>query len=219
MPNAARTACPRHPRHCRHCGISRYYPHVTALAPAVFFDRDGTLIEEAGYLDRLDRLALIPSAVDALRVLARAGFRLVVVTNQSGIALGLFDEPFVRETHDALHARLEAAGAHIDGWYFCPHHPAGQVPALTMACDCRKPAPALPRQAAADLGIDLARSWVIGDRWGDVRLADTAGMAGGILVRTGYGRSAEARPLDGATAAFVADDVMEAASWILRQDR
>ena len=192
---------------------------MTALAPAVFLDRDGTLIEEAGYLDSLDRLTLFPSTVDALRVLGRAGFRLVVVTNQSGIALGLFDEPFVQRTHDALHARLEAAGARMDGWYFCPHHPAGQVPALTTACDCRKPAPALAHRAAADLGIDLARSWMVGDRWGDVHLAANAGMAGGILVRTGYGRSAEAHPADGITAAFVADDVMDAASWILRQGR
>lgn len=192
---------------------------MTALAPAVFLDRDGTLIEEAGYLDSLEKLALIPSTVDALRLLARAGFRLVVVTNQSGIALGLFDEPFVRETHDALGARLADAGAHVDGWYYCPHHPAGQVPALTITCECRKPAPALLRQAAEDLGLDLSRSWVVGDRWGDVRLADTAGLAGGILVRTGYGRSAEARPPEGAVAAFVGDDLMDAAGWILRQGR
>lgn len=192
---------------------------MSSLAPAVFLDRDGTLIEEAGYLDRLDRLALIPSAVDALRLLARAGFRLVVVTNQSGIALGLFDEAFVRQTHDALHARLEAAGARIDGWYYCPHHPAGHVPALTMSCECRKPGPALPRRAAAELGLDLARSWMIGDRWGDVQLAASAGMAGGVLVRTGYGRSAEARPATGATAAHVADDLMDGAGWILRHAR
>ena len=185
----------------------------------MFLDRDGTLIEDAGYLDNLDRLALFPSTVDALRVLARGGFRLVVLTNQSGVALGLFDEPFVRKTHDTLHARLEAAGARVDGWYFCPHHPAGQVPALTTTCDCRKPGPALARQAAADLGLDLERSWMVGDRWGDVGLAATAGLAGGILVRTGYGRSAELRPPENASAAFVADDLMDAASWILRQGR
>ena len=192
---------------------------MTASAPAVFLDRDGTLIEEAGYLDSLHRVSLFPSTVDALRLLGRAGFRLVVITNQSGIALGLFDEPFVRETHEALHARLAAAGAHMDGWYFCPHHPAGHVPALTMTCECRKPAAALARQAAADLDIDLSRSWMIGDRWGDVQLAANAGMAGGLLVRTGYGSSAEARPAAGVTAAFVADDLIDAVSWILRQGR
>ncbi len=129
---------------------------MTAPAPAVFLDRDGTLIEEAGYLDDISRLALFPATVDALRLLARADYRLVVLTNQSGIALGLFDDAFVRETHKALDARLEAAGARVDGWYFCPHHPAGQVPELTRVCSCRKPAPALAQQAAADLGIDLA---------------------------------------------------------------
>ena len=131
----------------------------------------------------------------------------------------LFDEPFVRSTHDALQARLDAAGAHIDGWYFCPHHPSGQIPALTMTCECRKPGPALARQAASDLRLDLERSWMIGDRWGDVGVAETAGLAGGILVRTGYGRSAEGRPPQGTSAAFVADDLIDAASWILRQGR
>ncbi|MGV3520161.1 D-glycero-alpha-D-manno-heptose-1,7-bisphosphate 7-phosphatase [Luteitalea sp.] len=192
---------------------------MTALAPAVFLDRDGTLIEEAGYLDSLHRLVFFPATVDALRLLARAGYRLVVITNQSGIALGLFDEPFVRETHAALDARLTTSGARVDGWYFCPHHPAGHVPALTMTCDCRKPAPALAHRAAAHLGIDLSRSWMVGDRWGDVQLAGTAGMAGGVLVRTGYGRSAEARPVPGVTPAFVAEDLIDAASWILRQAR
>ncbi len=192
---------------------------MSSLAPAVFLDRDGTLIEEAGYLDHVDKLALFPSTVDALRLLARAGFKRVVVTNQSGIALGLFDEAFVRETHDTLQARLQRSGAGLDAFYFCPHHPSGQVPTFTGACDCRKPAPALVHRAAADLGLDLARSWMIGDRWGDVQLAHAAGLAGGILVRTGYGRSAEARPATGVRPALVADDLMEAAGWLLRQTR
>lgn len=192
---------------------------MSSLAPAVFLDRDGTLIEEAGYLDNLDRIALFPSSVDALRVLARGGYRLVVVTNQSGIALGLFDAPFVRQTHDALQDRLARGGASIDGYYFCPHHPAGHVPELTMTCDCRKPGPALVHRAAADLGLDLSRSWMVGDRWGDVQLAARAGLAGGILVRTGYGRSAEARPLPDVSPALVADDLMATAAWLLRRER
>lgn len=192
---------------------------MPALAPAVFLDRDGTLIEEAGYLDRLDGLTLFPSTVDALRLLARGGFRLVVVTNQSGIALGLFDEAFVAATHAALQARLQAAGASIDGYYYCPHHPAGHVPEHTRACECRKPEPALVHQAASDLPIDLSRSFMVGDRWTDVQLAARAGMAGGILVRTGYGRSAEARPPEGTFPAMVAEDLMEAAAWLLRTDR
>jgi len=189
---------------------------MAAPAPAVFLDRDGTLIEDAGYLDRLDRMTLFPSTIDALRLLARGGFRLVVITNQSGIALGLFDEAFVTGTHAALEARLRAAGAGIDGYYFCPHHPAGQVEALTMVCACRKPGPALVQQAAVDLDLDLSRSYMVGDRWGDVRLAARAGLAGGILVRTGYGRSAEGRVPDDVAPVLIADDLMEAAAWLLR---
>jgi D-glycero-D-manno-heptose 1,7-bisphosphate phosphatase len=191
---------------------------MTARAPAVFLDRDGTLIEEAGYLDSLDRLQWFPWTVDALRLLERAGYRRVVVTNQSGIALGLFDEAFVQATHAEMSTRLAAAGASIDGYYYCPHHQAGVVEELRVACRCRKPGPALVEQAARDLDIDLARSFAIGDRWTDVRLAAAAGLRGGILLRTGYGRSAERRPVGGVRAAHVADHLMAAVSWILAQD-
>ncbi len=191
---------------------------MNARAPAVFLDRDGTLIEEAGYLDSLDRMHLFPWTVDALRLLERAGYRRVVVTNQSGIALGLFDEAFVGETHDALAARLGEAGASIDAFYYCPHHPDGRVDAFRTICTCRKPAAALVQQAADDLGLDLSRSYVIGDRWGDVQLARAAGLRGGILLRTGYGRSAERRPVDGLDVAHVADHLLGAVDWILRQE-
>lgn len=190
---------------------------MTARAPAVFLDRDGTLIEEAGYLDSLDRMQLFPWTVDALRLLERAGYRRVVVTNQSGIALGLFDEAFVQRTHEALTVRLEEAGASIDAYYYCPHHPHGHVDALRQGCACRKPGPAMLEQAASDFDLDLSRSFAIGDRWTDVQLASTAGLRGGILLRTGHGRSAEQRPADGVVAAHVADDLIGAVSWILRQ--
>lgn len=190
---------------------------MTARAPAVFLDRDGTLIEEAGYLDSLDRMHLFPWTVDALRLLARAGYRRVVVTNQGGIALGLFDEAFVQRTHEALTSRLEEAGAAIDAYYHCPHHPDGRGEVLRRACACRKPGPAMIEQAAVDLDIDLPRSYAIGDRWSDVQLASAAGLRGGILLRTGHGRRAEQRPVEGVVAAHVADDLIGAVSWILRQ--
>lgn len=190
---------------------------MTARAPAVFLDRDGTLIEEAGYLDSLDRLHPFPWTVDALRLLERAGYRRVVVTNQGGIAQGLFDDAFVEATHRALSARLSAGGASVDGYYYCPHHPAGSVEGLRQACQCRKPGPALLQQAAADLDIDLTRSFVVGDRWSDVQVAASAGLRGGVMVRTGYGRSAERRPVAGVRAAHVADHLLGAVSWILRQ--
>jgi D-glycero-D-manno-heptose 1,7-bisphosphate phosphatase len=209
---------------------------MTTLAPAVFLDRDGTVIEEAGYLDSLDRMHLFPWSVDALRLVARAGYRRVVVTNQGGIALGLFDRAFVEETHRALAALLDDAGAGIEGFYYCPHHPDRPLPFDTErqaddssgldaaartppGCACRKPAPGLLQQAARDLGIDLSRSYAIGDRWGDVALARSAGLRGGILVRTGYGRSAEQRPAPDLVPAYVADHLLDAVGWILRQDR
>src|SRR6187399_1512044 len=153
------------------------------MRPAVFLDRDGTIIEESGYLDRLDRLVFFPYSIDAIRGLNRAGFAVVVVTNQAGIARGIVKEPFVGEAHRHIASRVEAGGARIDGFYYCPHYPGGSVPEFTRACDCRKPAPGMLRQAAADLDLDLARSFVVGDKWTDVQAGVAAG-ARGILVRT-----------------------------------
>jgi D-glycero-D-manno-heptose 1,7-bisphosphate phosphatase len=183
--------------------------------PAVFLDRDGTLIEEAGYLDRLDRLVFFPFSVDAVRVLNRAGFAVVIVTNQAGVARGIFKEAFVAEAHRFVGQRLSSGGATVDGFYYCPHHPEASVEQYRKACDCRKPQPGMLKNAAADLGLDLARSFVVGDRWHDIQAGRAVG-ARGILVRTGYGRTEEAAPRPGVTADAVVDNVMAAASWILR---
>jgi D-glycero-D-manno-heptose 1,7-bisphosphate phosphatase len=185
-------------------------------APAVFLDRDGTLIEEAGYLDRLDRLSLFPWSIDAVRLLNRAGFRVVVITNQSGIGRGLVDEPFVEATHRALAARLEAGGARVDGFYYCPHHPEADLEPYRVRCDCRKPATGLFTRAIAALGLDPSRSFAVGDRWYDLEPAVTLGGRG-VLVKTGYGVSALARPSPRVTPAHVADNLMDATTWILRQ--
>jgi D-glycero-D-manno-heptose 1,7-bisphosphate phosphatase len=183
--------------------------------PAVFLDRDGTLIEEAGYLDRLERLVLYPWSVDAVRVLNRAGFAVVIVTNQAGIARGVFPEAFVAAAHAHVRARLEAGGARVDGFYYCPHHPDASVAAYRKDCECRKPQPGMLRRAAAELDLDLARSFVVGDRWHDLEAGRAVG-ARGVLVRTGYGRTEEAAPGRGATAETIVDNLMAAASWILR---
>ncbi|HEX5474471.1 MAG TPA: HAD family hydrolase [Vicinamibacterales bacterium] len=185
------------------------------MRPAIVLDRDGTLIEEAGYLDRLERLVFYPWSIDAVRVLARAGFAIVVVTNQAGVARGIVREAFVAEAHDHIRAKIEAAGAHVDGFYYCPHHPEAKIDRYRLACDCRKPQPGLIRRAARDLDLDLARSWAIGDRWHDLQAGAAVG-ARGILVRTGYGRTEEATPPGGFTPEAVVDDVMAAASLILR---
>jgi D-glycero-D-manno-heptose 1,7-bisphosphate phosphatase len=182
---------------------------------AVFLDRDGTLIEEAGYLDRLERLALFPYSVDAVRVLNRGGFAVLVITNQSGIARGIVREAFVGEAHRHIAAKVAAGGGHIDGFYYCPHHPEAAVEAFRVQCDCRKPAPGLLRLAAQELHLDLARSFVVGDRWHDVSAGRAAG-ARTILVRTGVGRVEEAAADRDVAADAVVDNVMEAAAWILQ---
>lgn len=186
------------------------------MTPAVFLDRDGTLIEESGYLDRLDRLTLYPFATDSVRLLNRAGLAAVVVSNQSGIGRGLLTEGFVHEAHAHLVAVLAAGGARLDGFYYCPHHPEALLPQYRSACDCRKPLPGMLRQAAAALDIDLSRSFLVGDRWGDMAAAHAAG-ARGVLVRTGYGAVAESTPAPGLAADAVADNLAGAVAWILRQ--
>jgi D-glycero-D-manno-heptose 1,7-bisphosphate phosphatase len=183
--------------------------------PAVFLDRDGTLLEEAGYLDRLERLVFFPYSVDAVRLLNRGGFAVVIVTNQAGIARGIFKESFVADAHRHIAERLSLGGACIDGFYYCPHHPDAVIEALRQDCDCRKPRSGMFTRAATDLGLDLARSFVIGDRWHDLEAGQRVG-ARGILVRTGYGRTEEASPRAAVQAAAITDNVMEAASWILR---
>jgi D-glycero-D-manno-heptose 1,7-bisphosphate phosphatase len=186
----------------------------SAAKPAVFLDRDGTLIEEVGYLDRPERVELYPYAADAIRALNRAGLRIVVITNQSGIARGFFTEAVVQAVHDHIAQLLAAAGARIDAYYYCPHHPDGKVTEYARACDCRKPGAALVERAARELDVDPRRSFTVGDRWLDIGLARAVG-ARGVLVRTGYGRSEESNPPPGLAADAVVDNLVAAASWIL----
>jgi D-glycero-D-manno-heptose 1,7-bisphosphate phosphatase len=185
------------------------------MRPAVFLDRDGTMVHEIGYLHRIEDVRWFPFTVDAIRLLNRAGFLVCVTTNQSGVALGMYEEETVRALHAHLDARLRAGGARVDGWYYCPHHPRGTVAAFSQTCDCRKPASGLVRRAAAALDIDVTRSFVIGDKQADLELAANVG-ARGVLVQTGHGADAvraHAGHVPGA--AHVATDLMEATSWLL----
>jgi D-glycero-D-manno-heptose 1,7-bisphosphate phosphatase len=185
------------------------------MKPAVFLDRDGTLIEERGYLSQLDLIAPFPWTLPALRRLRDAGYALVLVTNQAGIARGFFDEAFVQEAHRHLAAMLAADGVALDGYYYCPHHPEGSVAEYRRTCRCRKPGPGMVEQAVADLGLDITRSFVVGDKWLDVELAANAG-ARGILVRTGYGAGTEGTPPAGVPVYGVVDTLGDAADLILR---
>jgi len=188
---------------------------VPVTRAAVFLDRDGTLLEDVGYLDRLERLVFLPYTIDAVRLLNRAGFAVVVVTNQAGIARGIVQESFVSEAHRHIAERFAAGGARIDGFYYCPHHTDGIIEEFRRDCDCRKPKPGMLRRAAADLDLGLDRSFAVGDRWHDLEAGQSVG-ARTVLVRTGYGRTQEAAPRPHVQPSAIVDNVMEAVSWILR---
>ena len=163
--------------------------------PAVFLDRDGVLIEDSHYLGSPDRVRLIRGSAEAVAALNRAGWPVVVVTNQSGVARGLFPPEAVDAVHDRLAELLRGFDARIDAFYACPHHPEAEVTAYRVECDCRKPRPGMLRAAAAELGLDLARSWVVGDRVSDLEAGAAVG-ARTVLVRTGYGTLVDAAALD-----------------------
>ena len=179
----------------------------------MFFDRDGTLIEERGYLDRLALLSIFPWTGDALRLLNRAGFATVVISNQSGVARGLIDKPFLAEVHQEIDRRLRPA--RIDAYYYCPHLPDAGEARYRVACDCRKPKPGLIARACRELDLDPARSFMVGDRWLDVACGKAAGV-GAILVRTGHGAHEEAQVPARVAADVILNNSMEAVGWILR---
>ena len=149
---------------------------MTKKIKAAFFDRDGTLIKDVSYLSRLDQIEFIPQALDVCRELQQHGYSVFIVTNQSGIARGFFDEAFVQKTHEHLQKRLRNHGVVVQACYYCPHHPTHEVVSrYKKTCGCRKPEPGMLVQAAYDFNIDLSRSMMIGDRDIDVE----AGIAVG----------------------------------------
>jgi D-glycero-D-manno-heptose 1,7-bisphosphate phosphatase len=155
-------------------------PETPPRQMAVFLDRDGTICEEMGYVNHVDRLRIFPFAPEAIRRLNQARIPVIVVTNQSGIARNIFPESLVHQVHAKMISILAAGGAHIDAIYFCPHK-------TEDACECRKPNPGLLERAAREHQLDLTGSWVVGDRYADLEMAHAAGGRG-ILVMTGYGR-------------------------------
>jgi D-glycero-D-manno-heptose 1,7-bisphosphate phosphatase len=186
--------------------MARKRPDGGERRPAAFLDRDGTIIEEKEYLSEPDGVALIAGAAEGLRLLRDAGLALVVVTNQSGIARGLYTLADYQAVARRLDEVLADEGVHLDGTRFCPHHPDETGP-----CSCRKPATGMYRSAASDLGLDPARSYFIGDRASDVLPSRELGGQG-ILVRTGFGAGEEAAM---GQEFPVVDDLLGAAEWIL----
>ncbi len=180
------------------------------LRPAVFVDRDGTVIREREYLSDPDGVDLVPGAVEGLRMLQEAGYAVVIVTNQSGIARGLYGEAEYRAVAREVARRLAGAGVRVVGSYYCPHHPE-----FTGPCECRKPATGLFRAAAAEHGLDLARSVYVGDRIRDVVPAlELGGRA--VLVRTGYGAGEAA---EAPASVAVVEDLTGAAALVVPPER
>ena len=145
---------------------------------AIFFDRDGTLNVDVHYLHDPADFVWIEGAIAAIRWANAHGYLVIVVTNQSGIARGYYDEATVHRLHDWMNAQLVVHGAHIDAFYYCPHHTEGSVPAYVKQCDCRKPAPGMILRAIVEHDIDPAASFLFGDAASDVTAAEAAGVRG-----------------------------------------
>jgi D-glycero-D-manno-heptose 1,7-bisphosphate phosphatase len=187
--------------------------------PAIFMDRDGTLSHEVGYVNHPDRFRLYPWTAAAVRAINQAAWLAVVVTNQAGVARGYFPMSVFDEVQKRLRGEVKSGGGHFDAIYACLHHPSlGEAP-YRVDCDCRKPRPGLLRRAEAELGADLSRSWVIGDRHSDLQLAWNAG-ARGALVKSGYGLGELSYLAPGwpRQPDLVADNLLEAVERILGRD-
>ena len=203
------------------CGMSESLEPITNKSharQAVFIDRDGTLNEDIGYVSRPEELVLYPWSADAVRLINDSGLLAVVITNQSGIARGMYTEKTLAEIHSRMIRELAEQGARIDAVYYCPHHPDVGNHRYRLECDCRKPQPGLLKAAARDHDIDLARSFVIGDKASDMKLAEHTG-ARAALVLTGYGSETLVHPRRWPCAPeIVAENVLEAVRRIIEID-
>ncbi len=181
------------------------------MKKAVFLDRDGTINVEKDYLYQVADFEFVPGAEEAIRRLNQAGLLVIVVTNQSGVARGYYTEDDVEQLHRHINRELARHDAHVDAWFYCPHHPSGKG-SYALPCSCRKPLPGMLRAAALRYDIDLEQSYMVGDKQADIE----AGMAAGchtILVRTGYGEKEE-QALDGPVE--IRDDLLAAVIAILQ---
>ncbi|MGB7062393.1 MAG: D-glycero-beta-D-manno-heptose 1,7-bisphosphate 7-phosphatase [Candidatus Zixiibacteriota bacterium] len=174
-----------------------------------FLDRDGTIIEEKDFIKTADQIEFVPGSIDAIKMLRSLGYKIVVVSNQSGIGRGILTEKMVTDVNASFLRRLEEQGAPADGLYFCPHHPYDN-------CDCRKPKTGMIQRAVRELKLDLRDAVVVGDKLADIQLGKNIG-ATTVLVLTGYGRKALDKLTDSnpdGEPDFVAENLLGAASWL-----
>jgi D-glycero-D-manno-heptose 1,7-bisphosphate phosphatase len=187
--------------------------------PAVFIDRDGTVNEQMGYVNHLSRFMILPGVAEAFRILNQEGFLAIIVSNQSGVARGYFPIELLYNTHSLLKESLLRDGAAVDGLFFCPHYPKGSVPEYSFDCDCRKPKTGLIKQACEHFDIDMSRSYMIGDHYTDMELADYSNIKG-ILVKTGYGAGVIEYnlPFMLTRPTYIAEDLLDAVKWVVKNE-
>jgi len=186
--------------------------------PAVFIDRDGTINEQMGYINHISRFKILPGVAEAFKILNKEGFLAIIVSNQSGVARGYFPIELVNDVHFFLKDSLLKEGAFIDGIFFCPHYPQGKIAEYALECTCRKPKKGLIDQACETFDIDIPRSYMIGDHYTDIELADRANIKG-ILVKTGYGAGVVEYNLPHMSIKpnYLADDLLAAVRWICKK--
>ena len=181
------------------------------MRQAVFLDRDGTINDDPGYVSKPEQMVLLPRSGEALACLSRAGFELIVVSNQSGVGRGMFAAEMLPMIHAELNRHLAPYGVCLNHFELCFHHPDNK-------CDCRKPEPKLILDASKRLGIDLSRSFMVGDRPADLGAGRSAGCRAVALVRTGFGHDTEKKLTPG-QADFVGNDLLDVARWIVDQTK
>lgn len=187
---------------------------MNSMPEAVFLDRDGVINEESDYLHDPKDLRLLPGAAEAIKRLNEGGIPVIVMSNQSGVARGLYPESHVGVLHEALAQDLKKEGAHIDRFYYCPHHPTAGRGKYKIICDCRKPMPGLPHQAAKDMSLNLKNCVMVGDKASDL----AAGFAAGcrtILVLTGYGFKEWSEWKQLFKPSHISPDLADAVDWML----
>jgi D-glycero-D-manno-heptose 1,7-bisphosphate phosphatase len=185
---------------------------------AVFLDRDGTINEEVGYLSQPENIRILPDVTEAIKMLKAAEYKILVVSNQSGVARGYYTEDDVQLINEKINQLLMQSGTSIDAFFYCPHHSNGVIAKYSYACHCRKPESGLILEAAEQFNLDLTKSFIIGDKLSDLQMAEYLG-ARTILVLTGYGKQEWEKYQD--TSSFVihyiAKDLLNAAHWIVKQ--
>ena len=182
---------------------------------AVFLDRDGTINEEVGYVDNLNMVKLIDGAAEAIKAFNEEGYKVIVVSNQSGVARGYFTEEFVIETNNQIQSLLAKDGARVDAFYYCPHHIKGVVEKYLIECKCRKPSTEMLEKARYDLDVDISSSIMIGDKITDIEFAKNGGLTS-ILLLTGFGEDelVKIKENDSPEPDYIFPSILEAAKFI-----